>query len=67
VLTKIDRSPSGILIVCVACPYWYAFALTMEAAHDSACGHEERVHPGAGFASKRRHIWLRRHAVIRPM
>ncbi len=66
-LTKIDQSSTGILVVCGQCPYWFAFALTMAAAHDSACGHEERVHPGAGTASKRRHIWERRHAGIRPM
>ena len=66
-LTKIDQSASGILIVCGECSYWFAFALTMEKAHDSACGHEERVHPGSGQASKRRSIWLTRHADIRPM
>lgn len=67
-LTKIDQSASGILIICGECPYWFAFALTMGKAHDSACGHEERVHPNeGGKASKRRHIWQRRHADIRPM
>lgn len=69
-LTKIDRSATGILIVCTACPYWFAFALTMRAAHDSACRHEELVHPGANLASTRRSLWLKRHRdtpPIRPM
>jgi len=67
VLTKIDRSATGILIVCEDCPYWFAFALTMAAAHDSACGHESRVHPGSKLASTRRAVWVRRHADVRPM
>lgn len=66
-LTKIDKASSGILIVCGECHYWFAFALTMEKAHNSACGHEELVHPGSGAASSRRSIWQRRHAAIRPM
>lgn len=66
-LTKIDQSSSGILIICGECVYWFAFAFTMAKAHDSACAHEERVHPGSGTASKRRHIWQRRHPAIRPM
>lgn len=61
-LTKIDQSATGILVVCLACPHWFAFALTMGNAHDRACNHEELVHPGAKLASNRRHIWLRRHA-----
>jgi hypothetical protein len=62
-LTKIDRSTSGILIVCDECPYWYAFALTMPAAHDSAVAHEERVHPESRLAEDRRWRWRSRHAV----
>jgi hypothetical protein len=67
VLTKIDKSASGILIVCGECPYWFAFAFTMGAAHDSACSHESRVHPGSKAASTRRTVWTGRHADIRPM
>lgn len=59
-LTKIDRSTTGILIVCEACPHWFAFALTEHAAHDSACRHESLVHPGSKHASKRRDAWDRR-------
>lgn len=66
-LTKIDRSASGILIVCAECAYWFAFAVTMDAAHDSACQHESLVHPGSKEASKRRSKWASRHADIRPM
>lgn len=66
-LTKIDRSASGILIVCGECAFWFAFALTMGAAHDSACAHEARVHPGSKLASTRRAAWAGRHADIRPM
>jgi hypothetical protein len=62
VLTKIDRSTSGILIVCDECPYWYAFALTMPAAHDSAVAHEERLHPRSSLAKDRRKKWATRHA-----
>lgn len=61
-LTKIDRSASGILIVCAKCPHWFAFALTVAKAHDSACLHESLVHPGSTHASVRRAHWKKRHA-----
>ena len=53
--TKLDRSQaSGVLVTCTDCPYWFAFQWTDAAAHDSACDHEERVHPGRNEASTRR-------------
>ncbi|MAT17181.1 MAG: hypothetical protein CMF56_01260 [Leifsonia sp.] len=65
--TKLDRSDaSGVLVTCTDCPYWFAFAWTDADAHDSACAHEERVHPGRNEAStKRAHFraYAARHAV----
>lgn len=53
--TMLDRSQaSGVLVTCTDCPYWWAFAWTVEKAHDSACAHEENVHPGRNEASTRR-------------
>jgi hypothetical protein len=64
--TTLDRSAeSGVLVTCTACPYWYAFAWTVSEAHDSACRHEELVHPGLNQASDRRaafHRYSGRHA-----
>jgi hypothetical protein len=64
--TKFDRSKeSGTLVTCTDCPYWFAFQWTEKAAQDSACSHEERVHPGRTEASSRRakHDSRARHAV----
>ena len=65
--TKLDRSEaSGVLVTCSDCPWWFSFKSTVEAAHDSACDHEERVHPGRFLASDRRRKYLgykARHAV----
>jgi hypothetical protein len=62
--TKLDRSDaSGILVTCSDCPYWFAMHWTEKAAHDSACSHEERVHPGRTLASNRRTMFKARHAV----
>lgn len=42
---RLDRSRSGIVIVCELCPWWAAFRFTTNGAEDCACDHEERVHP----------------------
>jgi hypothetical protein len=55
-----------VLVTCTDCPFWFAFAWTDEKAHDSACDHEERVHPGRGDATTRRakfRDYASRHAV----
>lgn len=61
-MTKIDRSSSGILILCAECPYWHSFRFVMIEAHNSAVAHEARVHPGDTGAAARRANWVRRHA-----
>lgn len=61
--TKFDRSQaSGVLVTCTDCPYWFALKWTEQDAHDSACDHEERVHPGRKQASTRRSMYQSRHA-----
>lgn len=61
--TKLDRSEhSGVLITCTLCPYWFAFAWTVDEAHDSACNHEGRVHPELRLAVDRRARHHARHA-----
>lgn len=42
---RLDRSSSGVVIVCELCPWWSAFRFTTSAADDCACAHEEGAHP----------------------
>lgn len=42
---KLDRSSTGIVIVCTECPWWAAFRFFKADAYEAACRHEERVHP----------------------
>lgn len=61
--TKLDRSEhSGVLVTCTDCEYWFAFAWTVAKAHDSACNHDELVHPGRFTAHVRRSQYKLRHA-----
>lgn len=41
---SIDASTS-YLIVCTACPHWFAFQFDYDAAEGSAVRHEGNVHP----------------------
>lgn len=61
--TKLDHSDaSGVLVTCSDCPFWFAFAWTVAAGHDTAVSHQERVHPGIRQAEFTRASYLRRKA-----
>lgn len=42
---RLDRSSSGVVIVCDLCPWWSAFRFTVSGADDCSCNHEESSHP----------------------
>lgn len=42
---KLDRSSTGVVIVCAECPWWSAFRFTQEDAWAVAIRHEEDHHP----------------------
>ena len=57
----IDASDVSILVRCDTCRVWWAFARTIEAAHDIACAHEAATHPGENRAFRTRWEWLKRN------
>ncbi|WP_282845872.1 hypothetical protein [Microbacterium oxydans] len=57
-----EKSSLGVTITCAGCPHWQAFALTMGEAHESASGHEARVHPGDYRARNAAAMFATRHA-----
>lgn len=68
-MIRLEKSPSGVRVLCASCPHWHSFRLDMAAAHVSAGEHERLVHPGdyrARNAAKMyaaRHTEKARHAV----
>ena len=58
----IDASDASILVRCDSCRIWWAFARSIEAAHDIACAHESTTHPGESHAYQAKWAWLRRIA-----
>lgn len=57
---QIDASRALIVITCTEHDWWASSRFHMDEAHDAACDHEEREHPGDN-----RHRDARRHRLRR--
>lgn len=61
-MIRIEKSPTGIRVTCVACPHWNSFRFTMPEAHESAGSHERSCHPGDYRARNAAKMYAARHA-----
>ncbi|HWL59297.1 MAG TPA: hypothetical protein VNQ48_00230 [Microbacteriaceae bacterium] len=61
-LIRLDRSSTGIVVVCADCPHWSAFQFEQLAAWRSGAAHEERCHPDRFQARKALELAEGRHA-----
>ena len=64
-MIRLEKSPVGVTVTCAPCQ-WAAFRFDMAEAHETACAHEQRAHPGDYRARNAAQMYERRHAGRKP-